>query len=63
MIAPESVRGRSTFATRLRARFQDEIERRFGGAAEAGESTFSHDVAQTRFAGLGAEREADLLRA
>ena len=47
---------------RLRPRLEHQVERRLGRAAEAGEAAGRHDVADPRLAGLGAEREPDLLR-
>jgi len=41
--------------------FEDEVEWRLGRAAEAGEAARGDDLAEPRFAGLGAEREPDLL--
>jgi hypothetical protein len=48
---------RSTTAhlARLEPRFQYEIERRFGSATEAREAARFHYLAQTGFAGLGAQ--------
>jgi hypothetical protein len=46
---------------RLRARFEHEVERRFGRAAEAAESRLLRDGPQSLLAGLRAETEADLL--
>src|SRR5262245_56012688 len=45
-----------------RTSFEDEVERRLGGAPDAAEAGLAQDVAQARFASLRAEREPDLLR-
>src|SRR4029434_4716207 len=44
------------------AGFEDEIEGRLGGAAEATEASCCHHFAQALLTGLGPEGEADLLR-
>src|SRR5271155_4161118 len=46
----------------LTTRFKNQVERRLGGAPEAGESRLHDYLAQTFFTGLGAESESDLLR-
>ena len=47
---------------RLFPRLQHQIERRLRGAAETRQTALPRDLAQPRFAGLRAERKADLLR-
>ena len=42
-------------------RFADEIERRFCRAAKARKTRFPEDLSQSRFSGLGAQPQADLL--
>lgn len=46
----------------LRPGFVDQVERSFGGAAEAGEAAFGDHFAHARFASLRAERGANFLR-
>src|SRR5205807_10380055 len=46
----------------LGPRLQDEVERRLGRAPHAREATLFEHLCEARLAGLGAEREADLLR-
>src|SRR5262245_13961943 len=46
----------------LRPCLEDQIERRLGRAADAGEPRLLEHLAQPSLAGLCAEREADLLR-
>jgi GNAT superfamily N-acetyltransferase len=43
-------------------RFQDQVKRSLRCPPEPGKSTLRHDIAQTRFARLRAETEADFLR-
>ena len=43
-------------------RFKDHIERRLGGAPDAAEAAGGNHLTQFGFAGLCAERGADLLR-
>src|SRR5260370_31557679 len=45
----------------LDPRLQDQIERRFGGATESRQAALASDFAKPRFAGLRAERQANLL--
>ena len=50
-------------ATHSRPRFEHQVERRLGGAAEAGEPALRHHIAQARLARLRAQAGADFLRA
>src|SRR3954467_12000504 len=47
---------------RSRTHFEDHVERRLGGAAEAPEARFSRHLTQSAFTGLCAEPQAHFLR-
>jgi hypothetical protein len=46
----------------LRTRLERHVERRLGGAAEAGETTGRDHITQPRFSGLSAKAQSDFLR-